>query len=144
MLRQQLISYPVHSHSIVELAQLFQEMDILISEQDDQVNAIEATAVNVEQDMSAGLAATGKAVKSARAARKKRKICFIIIIITLLVIAAIVAAVVCTQNDTACGRGGNKNNGTNAARRGLLGSAYEDRLELWSRAQMDRAFGVEQ
>lgn len=123
-------------------------MDILISEQDDQVNAIEATAVNVEQDMSAGLAATGKAVNSARAARKKRKICFIIIVITILVIAAIVAAVVCTKSDTACGRnGGSSGSGGTQQRRALAlggGQEYGDRLELWSRAQMGRAFGVEQ
>lgn len=129
--------------TIVELAQLFQEMDILITEQDDQVNAIESTAVNVEQDMSAGLQATNKAVVSARAARKKRKICFIISVVLILVIAAVVAAVVCTQGNN-CGRGG----GSTAARRslmevrGLLPVPSGEMLQQWRRADMDRAFGV--
>lgn len=138
--------------TIVELAQLFQEMDILISEQDDQVNAIEATAVNVEQDMSAGLAATGKAVNSARGARRKRKICFIIFVIIIIAIAAIVAAVVCTQNATACGRGGGMNG--QAARRSLEAwrepgemfrralESHEEMLDSWSRTRIDRAFGT--
>ncbi|CAO1638577.1 unnamed protein product [Sympodiomycopsis kandeliae] len=129
--------------TIVELAQLFQEMDILISEQDDQVNAIESTAVNVEQDMSSGLAATGKAVKSAKAARKKRKICFIISIVLILVIAAVVAIVVCTRPGN-CGKKDN-GGGNTAARRSLAGSDadVESLVELWARYRMDRAFGIE-
>ena len=134
--------------TIVELAQLFQEMDILITEQDDQVNAIESTAVNVEQDMSQGLGATGKAVKSARSARKKRKICFILSVIILLVIAGVVAAVVCTQGNNVCGK-----KSTTTSRRSLqlqLDLAPRDAvargmrgwMDNWSRDAIDHAFGA--
>jgi len=54
-------------------------MDILITEQDEQFNVINTQAENVETDMNQGLQATGKAVVSARKARKKRWICFWII-----------------------------------------------------------------
>ncbi|GAC75739.1 SNARE protein Syntaxin 1 and related proteins [Moesziomyces antarcticus T-34] len=95
--------------TITELAQLFNEMSILVDEQDDALNVIQEQGAQVETDMQQGLQHTNKAVDSARKARKKRWICFWVIIVLILVIAAVVAAVVCTQG-TNCGRGGNNNN----------------------------------
>ncbi|GAC99876.1 epsin [Pseudozyma hubeiensis SY62] len=95
--------------TITELAQLFNEMSILVDEQDDALNVIQEQGQQVETDMNQGLQHTNKAVDSARKARKKRWICFWIIIILIIVIAAVVAAVICTQG-TNCGRGGNGNN----------------------------------
>ena len=86
--------------TIAELAQLFNEVDILLTEQDDQLNVITGHAQAVEQDMKSGLDSTNKAVVSARKARKKRICCFWIIVIIILVIIAIVVAVVCTQGNT--------------------------------------------
>lgn len=83
--------------TLVELAQLFNDMSTLVEQQDDTINVIQAHAETVEHDTEAGLQATGKAVDSARAARKKRWICFIIIVV-ILIIVAIVVAVVVVQN----------------------------------------------
>ncbi|PWY98718.1 t-SNARE, partial [Testicularia cyperi] len=92
--------------TITELAQLFNEMSILVDEQDDALNVIQEQGAQVETDMQQGLQHTNKAVDSARKARKKRWICFWILVILVIVIAAVVAAVVCTQN----GCGSKKNN----------------------------------
>lgn len=77
--------------TLTELAQLFNDMSILVEQQDEQINTIEATAAVVEKDVETGLQHTEKAVDSARAARKKRWICFGIFIIILIIIAIIVA-----------------------------------------------------
>ncbi|KAI0810921.1 t-SNARE [Irpex lacteus] len=77
--------------TITELAQLFNDMSILVEQQDEQINTIEATAATVEKDVESGLQHTEKAVDSARAARKKRWICFAIFIVILIIIAIIIA-----------------------------------------------------
>jgi syntaxin 1B/2/3 len=80
-----------------ELAQLFNDMSVLVEQQDETITAIETQADTVQKDMETGLGYTEKAVASARAARKKRWICFFIVLI-VLIIAGIVVAVVVTQN----------------------------------------------
>ena len=100
--------------TITELAQLFNEMSILVDEQDDALNVIQEQGAQVENDMSQGLQHTNKAVDSARKARKKRWICFWIIIILIIVIAAVVAGVVCGQGN--CGGSKSNSNGANARR----------------------------
>jgi len=82
-----------------ELAQLFNDMSILVEQQDETINNIETTAAAVEKDTEAGLGYTGKAVDSARAARKKRIICFIIFLVILIIVAVVVAVVVKQQVD---------------------------------------------
>jgi len=83
--------------TLAELAQLFNDMSVLVEQQDETINVIETTAGAVEKDTEAGLGYTEKAVVSARAARKKRWICFILTLI-ILAIVAIVVAVVVTNN----------------------------------------------
>ncbi|KAF8503846.1 t-SNARE [Gautieria morchelliformis] len=80
-----------------ELAQLFNDMSILVEQQDETIETIQTAAMNVEKDTEVGLQYTDKAVASARAARKKRWICFIIILI-ILAIVGIVVGVVVSQN----------------------------------------------
>ncbi|KAI0797718.1 t-SNARE [Abortiporus biennis] len=80
--------------TLTELAQLFNDMSVLVEQQDEQINTIEQTAADVEKDMEVGLGYTEKAVVSARAARKKRWICFILILIILIIIAIVIAVVV--------------------------------------------------
>lgn len=94
--------------TITELAQLFNEMSILVDEQDDALNVIQEQGAQVETDMNQGLQHTNKAVDSARKARKKRWICFWILVILVLVIAGIVVGVVCRN-----GCGSSKSNGNN-------------------------------
>jgi syntaxin 1B/2/3 len=77
--------------TIAELAQLFNDMSILVEQQDETINIIEAQAGEVEKDVETGLGYTEKAVGSARAARKKRWICFIIFLIILVIVGVVVA-----------------------------------------------------
>ncbi|KAG2349646.1 t-SNARE [Suillus weaverae] len=80
--------------TIAELAQLFNDMSMLVEQQDETINTIQATAELVEKDMEAGVQHTGKAVISARSARKKRWICFFLILLIIAIIAIIVVVVV--------------------------------------------------
>jgi len=85
--------------TLAELAQLFNDMSVLVEQQDETINVIESQAAGVEKDTEAGLQYTETAVTSARAARKKRWICFIIILIVLIIIAVVVGIVVKNQID---------------------------------------------
>ncbi|KAJ8078674.1 hypothetical protein AAF712_001350 [Marasmius tenuissimus] len=85
--------------TLAELAQLFNDMSVLVAEQDETIQNIETQAATVEKDTEAGLQYTEKAVDSARAARKKRWICFFIILILLIIIAVVVAVVVIQNNN---------------------------------------------
>jgi len=76
--------------TLTELAQLFNDMSVLVEQQDETINVIEAHAEAADQDLEIGLKHTEKAVDSARAARKKRWICFIIILVILAIIAIVV------------------------------------------------------
>jgi len=76
--------------TISELAQLFNDMSILVEQQDETINTIEAQATEVEKDVETGLGYTEKAVTSARSARKKRWICFFIFLIILAIIGVVV------------------------------------------------------
>jgi len=80
--------------TLVELAQMFNEMSALVAKQDDTLNAIEAYAATIERDTEAGLKYTEKAVASARAARKKRWICFWVLLAILILIAIAITATV--------------------------------------------------
>jgi len=82
-----------------ELAQLFNDMSVLVEQQDETIQNIETTAATVEKDTEAGLNYTEKAVDSARSARKKRWICFFIILIILIIIAVVVAVEVVMNNN---------------------------------------------
>jgi len=83
--------------TLAELAQLFNDMSILVEQQDETLDVIEDTATHVEKDTEAGLSHTMKAVESGRAARKKRWICFGLIVLLLVIIAIIIAIVVTKQ-----------------------------------------------
>jgi len=83
--------------TLAELAQLFNDMSVLVEQQDETINVIQAQAAGVEKDTEAGLQYTDKAVTSARAARKKRWICFFITLVLLAIIGIIVGIVVKNQ-----------------------------------------------
>jgi len=83
--------------TLAELAQLFNDMSVLVEQQDETINVIQTQAAGVEKDTEAGLQYTEKAVVSARAARKKRWICFFITLILLAVVGIVVGVVVNNQ-----------------------------------------------
>ena len=61
--------------TITELAQLFNEMSIMIEVQETKIDHIEVKAQETEVQMEQGLRETERAVVSARAARKKKWYC---------------------------------------------------------------------
>ncbi|OJT14577.1 Syntaxin-like protein psy1 [Trametes pubescens] len=75
--------------TLEELAQLFNDMSVLVAQQDEGIDQINKVAIDVEADTGAGLKQTEIAVKHARAARRKRWICFIIAVIVVLVLALV-------------------------------------------------------
>ncbi|KAK2467001.1 hypothetical protein APHAL10511_001259 [Amanita phalloides] len=77
--------------TLAELAQLFNDISLVVEQQDEVINVIETQAAGVEKDTEAGLQYTEKALNSARSARKKRWICFWISLVLLLILAAIIA-----------------------------------------------------
>ncbi|WFD29027.1 hypothetical protein MSPP1_000031 [Malassezia sp. CBS 17886] len=81
--------------TITELAQLFQEMSILVEQQDEQLNVIKDHAQHTEQEVTAGRQHTDKAVISAKRARKKRWICFWILVVFICIVIAVVVGAVC-------------------------------------------------
>jgi syntaxin 1B/2/3 len=60
---------------MIELAQLFQDMDTLVVQQEEQIVQIEQKGEEVVENLNKGNVELGGAVKSARAARKKKWIC---------------------------------------------------------------------
>ncbi|CAA7271800.1 unnamed protein product [Cyclocybe aegerita] len=83
--------------TLAELAQLFNDMSVLVEQQDETINVIQTQAAGVAKDTEAGLQYTEKAVTSARAARKKRWICFFITLVLLIIIGIVVGVVVNNQ-----------------------------------------------
>ncbi|KIY68602.1 t-SNARE [Cylindrobasidium torrendii FP15055 ss-10] len=98
-----------------ELAQLFNDMSVLVEQQDETITAIETQAATVERDTEAGLGYTEKAVVSARAARKKRWICFFITLTVLIIVGVVVGVVVAKNVGGGGGDKGNNNNNNNAS-----------------------------
>lgn len=78
------------SRTLVELSELFQNMETLIINQDPIVRNIEETAYTAQQDIEAGIVHTDKAITSTRSWRKYRwwctGICVIVVIIVVLII----------------------------------------------------------
>jgi len=75
--------------TITELAQLFNEMSIMIEVQETAIDNIEQKAQETETHVESGLQATEQAVVSARAARRKKWWCLGLI---LLIISTTLAA----------------------------------------------------
>ncbi|GFZ42757.1 hypothetical protein JCM24511_00475 [Saitozyma sp. JCM 24511] len=75
--------------TITELAQMFQEMAMLVEQQDETIVNVETQAQGVDTDVKEGLRQTQKAVDSARAARRKKWICFWICVIIIAILALV-------------------------------------------------------
>jgi len=84
-------------HTLTELAQLFSDMSILVSADDDKVNAAEQQAERAHIDLEQGDQHVTAAVRHAQAARKKRIICFIISLLITLGVAGAIAGIVYSQ-----------------------------------------------
>lgn len=77
--------------TMIELQQLFQDLDAIVVQQEPMVQNIETKAIETHDNIEAGNVEVGKAVKSARAARKKKWICLgIVVLIILVIVLAII------------------------------------------------------
>lgn len=79
---------------MIELAQLFQDMEAMVVQQEPQVEMIEQKGQQVEQNMTQANTEIQSAVKSAAAARRKKWWCLGIVVLILIIIAVIVVIVV--------------------------------------------------
>lgn len=77
---------------IIELAQLFQDMDTLVVQQDPLVANIEQKGEEVVENLDRGNAEINTAVNTARKTRRKKWICLGIVVAIIIVIAAVLAA----------------------------------------------------
>ncbi|KAH8906437.1 t-SNARE [Coniochaeta sp. PMI_546] len=83
---------------MIELAQLFQDMDTLVVQQEEQVVQIEQKGEEVVENLDKGNVELGGAVKSARGARRKKWICLGICVAIIVIVAIIVAVYVVINN----------------------------------------------
>jgi syntaxin 1B/2/3 len=79
---------------VQELAQLLNELAVMIELQEVQIDHVDQHAAQVSTTMGEGVEKISQATKLARAVRRKKWWCFLI---CLIIIAAIVIAVVVTQ-----------------------------------------------
>ncbi|KAF6765127.1 syntaxin-like protein [Ephemerocybe angulata] len=83
--------------TLAELAQLFNDMAILVEQQDTVVEAVEQTAVDIESNTKGALENTKLAVISARNYRKGRWICFGIFVAICCILAIVLGIVFGTR-----------------------------------------------
>lgn len=76
---------------MVELAQLFQDMEALVVQQEAAVTVIEQKGEEVVDNMHQGNAQLDTGIKSARARNRKKWWCLLIVVIIIIVIAIILA-----------------------------------------------------
>jgi syntaxin 1B/2/3 len=81
--------------TITELAQLFNEMSIMIEVQETAIDNIEQKAQETETHVEGGLQATEQAVVSARAARRKKWWCLGIILLIISIFHPLALEVNC-------------------------------------------------
>ncbi|CCD26669.1 syntaxin NDAI_0I01000 [Naumovozyma dairenensis CBS 421] len=85
--------------SMAELNQLFNDMEQLVIEQQENVEVIDKNVEDAQEDVEQGVGHTNKAVKSARRARRNKIRCAIIcfIIFAIVVVVVVVPSVVETR-----------------------------------------------
>ena len=85
--------------TMAELAQLFNDMEEMVVEQQENIEVIDKHVEEAQQDVEQGVGHTNKAVKSARAARRKKLWCWgiVFVIFVIIVVAVVVPSVVATR-----------------------------------------------
>ncbi|KAF2823381.1 t-SNARE [Ophiobolus disseminans] len=84
---------------MVELAELFQDLDRIVQEQEPMVQNIETKGEEVYDNVTKGNEEIGTAIVSARSRNRKKWWCLLICIILIIIIAIIVAVVVVTNKN---------------------------------------------
>ncbi|KAK3348015.1 t-SNARE [Neurospora tetraspora] len=110
---------------MVELAQLFEQLNTLIVEQDVKIQAIEQTSEEVVDNLDKGNEEIAVAVQTARATRKKKWMCLGICVAIIVVIVIIVVVYVVVTHPPGSG-----NHSTQNTKRGLLQRSVTDDLQM--------------
>ncbi|SCW00411.1 LAFE_0C03598g1_1 [Lachancea fermentati] len=86
--------------TMAELTQLFNDMEQLVIEQQENIEVIDKNVEDAQQDVEQGVGHTNKAVKSARRARRNKIRCIIIlaIVFAIVVVVVVVPSVVETRH----------------------------------------------
>ncbi|OTA84797.1 hypothetical protein M434DRAFT_400349 [Hypoxylon sp. CO27-5] len=79
---------------MIELAQLFQDMDTLIIQQEEAIANIEQKGEEIVENLDKGNQEVGTAINTARATRRKKWICLGIVVAIIAVVVIIVAVYV--------------------------------------------------
>ncbi|KAF7289186.1 Syntaxin-like protein [Mycena indigotica] len=77
--------------TLAQLAQLFNDMAVLVDQQNETLVAIEDNAQKAEEHAEEGAKQVGISVDIARRLRKKRWICFFIVLIIVIILAVVLA-----------------------------------------------------
>ncbi|KFY69669.1 hypothetical protein V496_00027 [Pseudogymnoascus sp. VKM F-4515 (FW-2607)] len=78
---------------MIELAQLFQDMEALVVQQESSVTMIEQKGEEVQENLDRGTEHIGVAIKSARSRNRKKWYCLVAIIIVVVVAVVVVKVV---------------------------------------------------
>lgn len=86
--------------TMAELTQLFNDMEQLVVEQEENIQVIDKNVEDAQQDIEQGIGHTNKAVVSARRARRNKIRCWIIVfvIFAIVVVVVVVPSVVTTRH----------------------------------------------
>lgn len=98
---------------MVELAQLFTDLETIVVQQEPLVANIEQKGEEIQDNMVKANTELGGAVKSARGARKKKWICLGICVAIVVVVVAIVLIYMAVTGKFNSGGGDNNNNNNN-------------------------------
>lgn len=83
---------------MVELAQLFQDLDQIVMQQEPLVENIEQKGEEIHENVVQANTEIGGAIEKARSARRKKWWCALIVVIIIAIIAIVVAVVVTSQS----------------------------------------------
>ncbi|KAK7457836.1 hypothetical protein VKT23_010180 [Stygiomarasmius scandens] len=84
--------------TLAELAQMYQDMSIIIQQQDESITQAENNAIEVEKNVEKGLEETEIAVKHARRARRMRIMLFWIAVFIIVVLALVLGLALGLKN----------------------------------------------
>jgi syntaxin 1B/2/3 len=96
----------VIERKITELAQMFNELGIIIELQNDQIDQIVIQAEDTRDNIAQGLAQVTRATKLAAAVRRRKWWCFIIIVLIIIIIVVIVVVTQVVNKKTGGNNGG--------------------------------------
>ncbi|KFZ14731.1 hypothetical protein V502_05926 [Pseudogymnoascus sp. VKM F-4520 (FW-2644)] len=133
---------------MIELAQLFQDMEALVVQQEDSVTMIEQKGEEVQENLDKGTEHIGTAIKSARSRNRKKWYCLgVVLVIIIIIVVAVVVTQVINKPPAANNNNNNNNNkreimynihGHLAPRRGAAGSSIESLVASLSKETIDK------